>query len=295
MSQAWQQLTSNLWSVQSEAFIVHSGVILDSSEVCLIDPGLFPHEIEGIAAFAAERGMSANTMILTHCHWDHVLGPERLPQFPKIAHVEYSRQATGRQGRRVMKQAKDWETDQRIARSTPFVVPLPDVTFEETMPWSVGELALQLIHAPGHAPDHLAIYEPKSRMLWSADMLSDLEIPYVCHSLLAYQNTLELLSQLDIQVLVPAHGTPASVRADIAARFNMDAAYVEELRSSVTRAIHHGKDIAETVADCANMPYRHRQNNERPHRMNVESAYLELGGEADSPRIGWQGLVEGID
>ncbi len=35
------------------------------------------------------------------------------------------------------------------------------------------------------------------------------------------------------------------------------------------------------------MQYRHPEDNAGPHRLNVESVYLELGGDADPALVGW--------
>ena len=58
-------------------------------------------------------------------------------------------------------------------------------------------------------------------------------------------------------------------------------------RGRVTQALAQGKTIAETVALCAAMVYRNQEENTKPHQRNVETIYLELGGEVDGGEVGW--------
>ncbi|MDW8326950.1 MAG: hypothetical protein RMK99_10320, partial [Anaerolineales bacterium] len=115
----------------------------------------------------------------------------------------------------------------------------------------------------------------------------DTEIPYVSDSLHAYGLTLEKLAGWDIRVLVPGHGSWTSDAAEIRARIATDQAYLWELGSRVAAALRAGRSIEETVAACADMPHRRYPNCEFDHQLNIESVYLELGGQADPKRHGW--------
>ena len=53
-------------------------------------------------------------------------------------------------------------------------------------------------------------------------------------------------------------------------------------------AIADGKTLAETVALCADIPFHHPEGNAGPHRLNVESVFVELGGAVEAPPVGWQ-------
>jgi hypothetical protein len=56
----------------------------------------------------------------------------------------------------------------------------------------------------------------------------------------------------------------------------------------VGRVVREGRNVEEAVAACEAMTYRRRDANAFYHRLNVESAYLELGGQADARRVGWR-------
>src|SRR5690606_33558817 len=113
------------------------------------------------------------------------------------------------------------------------------------------------------------------------------EIPYVSDNLAAYEQTLAMLAQWEIEVLVPGHGSVAHTRQEVERRISEDRAYLAEVRGRVSQAIAAGQTVTEAVAACADMVYRHREDNEIPHQRNVESAYIELGGPADPQKFGW--------
>jgi glyoxylase-like metal-dependent hydrolase (beta-lactamase superfamily II) len=112
-------------------------------------------------------------------------------------------------------------------------------------------------------------------------MLSDREIPIVAHSLVAYRETLERLSALPMRRLVPGHGQPSADPREIRARLDEDRAYLAELHARVERAVRQGRTRPETLALCAGMNYRCPESMARLHELNVQAAYLELGGETD--------------
>jgi len=287
MPQSIRQLTPNLWVAQSELYFTNSGIFLSGEQACLIDPALFPHEIETIARFAAQQKAVPQTIVLTHSHWDHILAPQHLVGIKTIAHANYLAETLGENGLRIRRQVEQWAAHSGVERKEPFVIPNPDEMFDDTLQVTVGGQTLNLIHAPGHAADQLVVYYPCQGVLWAGDMLSDLEIPYVCHHLVSYEQTLKRLANLDVRVLIPGHGHATTHAEEIRSRFAQDRAYLAGLREGVEKAIDEGKTRAETVEVCSKMSYQHPETNREAHEKNVESAYLEMGGTADAAKVGW--------
>jgi len=289
------QLTDHLWVAQSEFFCTNSGVFLSNGEALLIDPCMRPEEIDALAGWVAAQGAAPRWLVLTHSHWDHILGPERMRGVRTLAHAEYPA-VVERERAGIQAEVAKWEARLGRQRAEPFPVPLPDEIVSDGHTLALGGLELRLLHVPGHAADQLAVYAPGSGCLWASDILSDLEIPFVSHDLDAYERTLARLEKLDSAVLVPGHGHPTRDAAEIRARFSEDRAYLAELRERVTRAVQQGLALEEAVAGCAAMRYRRPDENAQPHRLNVESAYLALGGQGDRRRAGWEqdwSLAEG--
>jgi glyoxylase-like metal-dependent hydrolase (beta-lactamase superfamily II) len=285
MPMQFTQLTSHLWVTQSALFATNSGVFLSGDEACLIDPGIAPETIKDIARFVVDQGATPRAIVLTHAHWDHVMGPQHFPDVPIIAHSGYLRDLR-EHGADLYRQIDAWEVQAHIRRPRPFLLPKPTYTFDAALTLTFGEVRLRVFHAPGHAPDQCAVYHEESGTLWAADMFSDIEIPLV-HSLNAYEQTLAQLATLDLCVLVPGHGAPTTDADEIQQRLATDRAYLAELHERIAAAVAAGQTLAETVAACVDMQLPYLCDDPTPHTWNVESAYAELGGQVEGP-VGWE-------
>ncbi|NJM07674.1 MBL fold metallo-hydrolase [Candidatus Gracilibacteria bacterium] len=282
------QLNDFLWLAPSAFLNYNSGIVISNGEACLIDPGITPDEVERIAAFLQREGAALRTILLTHSHWDHILGPEHLPEAPIVTHEAYLQQVTS-YNEQIQQSIGRWEQQLVLVRTTPFTIPTPSSTFTDQLTISVGAIDLHLIAVPGHAADQFAVYEAETQTFWAADMFSDLEIPFVSQSLGMYQYTIDRLNELPIALLIPGHGNPTDNSEAIADRVWEDREYLAELRSEVAQAIGSGYSIEETVQACIAMlkSYHHTGDNTEEHKLNIESAYIELGGVTDGQAHGW--------
>lgn len=284
MEMTLQQLTPNLWLNSSELFTYHSGIFVSEHRAVVIDPGLKQNEIDALARFVRQQNWQVDAVILTHGDWDHILGASAFPNARVVAQREY-----------VVKTKRSAEYIQRVIEKTPdlgitvpFTPPRADETFAERMTLQVGALTLELFHTPGHAPDHLFIQERANGILWSADMLSNEEIPYVIDHLGTIAKTLNAVSLEDVRWLVACHGEPTNDLTEIRARLENDRAYIAELQTRVARSVSDGKSLDETQELCADISYRQSvPDNRGAHHRNVASAYVELGGQVSEP-VGWR-------
>jgi glyoxylase-like metal-dependent hydrolase (beta-lactamase superfamily II) len=286
MSPAFTQLTPHLWAMQCRSMHYNTGAFISAGQAALVDPGLFVDEFDAIRQLLVGQGATPSVLILSHIHWDHITGPEQFPGVRLLAQKRYL-DFHARQADEIIWALDHWEKHVGLRRAKPFVIPVPDETVDQTKTITVGELTLRLENVPGHAADQLAVYHAESGTLWASDILSDVEIPYVSDNLAAYQRTLARLARWDIRKLVPGHGSWTSDPADIRARFAHDQAYLRELGERVAAAVRAGKTVEETVAACADMQFRLRDQSQFDHRLNVESVYLEFGGQADPKKVGW--------
>ena len=293
MPQRWTQHGENLWVAQSEVYSTNSAVFLDGDLAVLIDPAVLDHEIDAIGAFVAKRDIRARAIVLTHSHWDHILGPGRLDGVMTIAQERFLAATAGERGNEIRRQLAGWERSRGVERAEPFIIPHPDQTFGASRTLRVADLSIRLLHAPGHAEDQLVAYEESEGILWAADMLSDLEIPFVSHSLSAYERTLETLAALETRLLIPGHGAATADADEIRARFDEDRAYLAELRAKIEPVVRKGGPIEEALEACSILRFRRPEANADPHRMNVEQAYVEFGGEAVDGPIGWARAMGG--
>lgn len=273
---------AELWISASRSMSYNAGVLLVEGRAWLVDPGVFPEEVDAVRRFAEGRKAKPAAVILTHYHWDHILGPERLAGIPVIAQARAA-DVIAEHGSTIGKQVNQWLRDNDVRHDGGFRTPKPDRLVTERL--RLG--GLEFIAAPGHAPEGLVVYEPTAGILWAGDMLSDVEIPFVMDNLGDYIATLNELEELNVRVLVPGHGAATRDQHEAARRQDEDLAYLLDLAERVGRAVESGASFEETQNLCADMKYRHPEFNLGPHRLNVGTAFTELGGDSGGRKVGW--------
>jgi hydroxyacylglutathione hydrolase len=282
------QLTTHLLVLRVPEMSYNAGVFVAGGEACLIDPGLGREDIRLIAEAAGSRQARPRYVVLTHSHWDHVLGSESFPGVP-VVQQQAAVAVAAEFGQAIERQAAEWR---KQAGESPaeFSLREPDETFGDRMELRIGNETLELLHAPGHAEEQLVLYHASSGTLWAGDMLSDIEIPFVMQNLGAYRRTLDRLVLLDVRALVPGHGSPTADRDEIKARFEDDIDYLAEVHDRAMRAVLAGRGVREAFIDCKGMTFRHRDSNLGAHQLNVVSAFYELGGREEAGVKGWSRL-----
>lgn len=104
-------------------------------------------------------------------------------------------------------------------------------------PWRPGRWAMQAVFTPGHAPGHLAFYEPDHQLLFAGDMVSPLS-SMIIHpgdgDLALYLASLGRLLTYPTRLLLPSHGGPsakakAMLEETIAHRHQREKQLVEAL------------------------------------------------------------------
>ena len=161
----------------------------------------------GFVISELEKHMSLNsleTIILTHCHYDHSGGAEEVAQAcgAKIAiHTDDA----------PLLADTDASAASMFGESAPPVT--PDILLKE------GDVlnGLQVIHTPGHTPGGICLYEPDSKVLFSGDTVfpdggfgrTDL---YGGNGAKLVES-IKKLSGLDVSVMYPGHGNVVSENA----------------------------------------------------------------------------------
>jgi glyoxylase-like metal-dependent hydrolase (beta-lactamase superfamily II) len=170
----------------------------------VIDPG---GEIDRILEAAGEHGVTVGKILVTHAHSDHagavadlserlqvpVEGPHREDQF-WIDRIEDSRAKYG----------MTW-----CRRFT------PDRWLVDGDTVTVGELAFDVIHCPGHTPGHVVFHHAPSRLAFVGDVIFQGSIgrsdfPRGDPAALIHSITTKLWKLGDDVTFVPGHGAPST-------------------------------------------------------------------------------------
>ena len=178
-------------------------VVWDDSLSCaFVDPGCSsPAEIAELTSFVSKHGLTAVCIMLTHGHFDHVLGVSELSakyQIPVFMHP--ADRVTLANNEYFCK----W-----------FGAPLP-AAFETTdlcegSVIEVGSLRFEVIETPGHTPGGVSFYERSEKVLFSGDTLFEGAIGRTDHPGGDYEmlmkSILEKLVTLKGEVsVIPGHG-----------------------------------------------------------------------------------------
>jgi glyoxylase-like metal-dependent hydrolase (beta-lactamase superfamily II) len=185
------------------SFQTRCSVVWDDSLSCaIVDPGCSSDaEISELTSFISSRGLKPVCIMLTHGHFDHVLGVSELAakyQIPVLMHP--ADKATLANNEYFCK----W-----------FGAPLP-AAFDTTdicegSVIEVGSLRFEVIETPGHTPGGVSFYERSEKVLFSGDTLFAGAIGRTDHPGGDYEmlmkSILEKLVTLKGEVcVIPGHG-----------------------------------------------------------------------------------------
>lgn len=277
---AWTDLGGGVRVRQSQAFMMNSSVLLDGEHTLVIDPGVLEAEIGELAAATEEAASAEVTLFLTHAHWDHVLGAAWWPGAASIAHDRFAAELKAGETHTLAEaQRVAAEFDAAWTRGFKAFKPRHAVSglhYTTRGPWH-----LVFRDAPGHSDSQLSLHLPDRKLLFAADMLSDVEIPILNREPAAYRKTLEPLLQLAasgaIETLVPGHGSIARDRDEVLRRVREDLEYLDTLMRLATAEVRAGRDLEATQVALESMDYRGKHDGPFPmtdvHRENVTFAW----------------------
>lgn len=206
-----------------------STIVRCGRSTLIVDPGVFPAEVEAIRR-RVPSGAGVEALFFTHAHWDHVVGHFAFPGVPVYASTLLVRSVadSGELSRTALEEARRHDGRWYVERPGGYHWPQDLRGLEDGFLFNVGDLDLEVLGLPGHAPDALGLRVEET--LIAGDYLSPLEIPFV-DDLAAYRRTLQRLLALlssGIERVIPGHGPELSSAA--ARRIAQeDLAYLDRL------------------------------------------------------------------
>ncbi len=198
---------------------VNAGIIQTPESIIFIDSGMSAYSGAFLYDYAKER-MNGNEdlyLILTHKDTDHCFGMNEMKKHGAtvIAH-EHSAEVIVKESNlstnRIAKMIKKTYTQEVLGDA---VLSRPDQTITQDTVLDLGE-EIHLLSVPGHTPGDIAVYHPRSKVLFAGDALLEGMDPYVrpdSIDIKTWIKNLERLIKLDIEWIVPGHG--ALSRPDI--------------------------------------------------------------------------------
>ena len=216
----------------------------------------------GTAAAGCALAQDVDRIVVTHFHPDHIGAARWLgdmtgaPVCMMEREIPSARKLWGSSDTRpfieyLVRQGMDRNMAEEAAAVMRYVLPLP----EEIVPLrpgdklAVGERAVRIIHAPGHADNQIVLHEEARGILFAADHLLLGITPNIGlwpesqpHPLARYLESLESMRDFAAYLILPGHGP---VFHDVDGRIGELVSHHEERLETMRREI----------LDCPKTPY----------------------------------------
>lgn len=257
--------------------IVNTGFIVTPAGIVVIDTG--PSRRYGLAMVAAIRRLSPLPILRvfnTHHHPDHFLGNQAFAA-PTLAALDITRQAMTREGPAFLdnmyRLTGDWMKDTELA--------LPGAVSPGLQ--ALGGRDLEVISLPGHTDADLVLFDHRSGVIFTGDLVFHGRAPTTPHAhldqWLAALDQLEALTRHpDFRLLVPGHGAPSNDASPI----RQTRGYLQWLHKTLVAAARNGQDMTEVMATPIPAPWASLAVVQAEFRRSVghlypalEQAYLE--------------------
>ncbi len=236
-----ERVSENVFWFQSEIYAqVTAGVVVGPQWAVVIDTLALPDETLGMREFIEhELSVPVRYVIDTHYHADHAWGNCFFPGATIIAH-ELCRALLDERGRPSLEAAQKQNAALRQVK-----IVLPHLTFAAgEMSLRVGKKNLNILSAPGHSRDGIAVLVEEDRVLFAGDAF--MPLPYVVDGDIDdIAASIKKIGRMGLENIVQGHG-------DIILRGEIDAAVRENLTyitnvKRVAKAAARRKSVDETL------------------------------------------------
>lgn len=230
----------NITIFQSALFQTNSTVVRTDDLVLVVDPAWLPDEIKTIRRYVEDiRGKRPLYLVYTHSDYDHIIGckafePEKV--FMSKAMTEFE----GKEA--VLQQIRAFDQQYYIQRDYP--IEYPEATFSvyrDGVQFRAGQTKMTFYLMPGHTADSMMVVVWQLGLCVAGDYLSNIEFPFIYHSSVEYEKSLEKLPRIHdrnwFTRLVPGHGDPALSINDWLNRRTESLSYIYALRESIATGV----------------------------------------------------------
>jgi glyoxylase-like metal-dependent hydrolase (beta-lactamase superfamily II) len=259
----------------SQFLRLNSTVIHQDNNALIIDPGVFPFEVEKISIYLEKQNLKNITILLTHTHGDHISGWNFLPRLETFGHesIENKSEAVRKNDLRYL---KGIFRKQSIKNLDQLIFPNNIQYFPTGKKFGKLPYSFIFFHTPGHSTDSSSIVIPDEKLILSGDMLIQIQVPYILHSTRQYWDSLKCIKMLifdfDLQCLIPGHGKPAKSQEEILLRIENEQIYLQKLVWEGLKLLRTGMDEKEILNQLIhNIPIPLHQ-----HRLNVHTFLREI-------------------
>lgn len=188
---------------ETNAYVIACPV---TRQAAIIDPA--PKSADSILKFLKENNLTAEQILLTHSHWDHIADVAALKKVLPLTVAVHKRDE---------KNLREPGSD-RLRCWVPVEGVEADRFLEEGDVLTLGQITLKVIATPGHSPGSVCFYSEGERVLFSGDTLfkgsiGNLSFPTAVPD--EMWPSLDKLAALPLETRVyPGHGPSTTIESE---------------------------------------------------------------------------------
>lgn len=216
---------------QSVLYQTTSAVIKTEEALIVTDPNWLPNEIAEIKAYIESIIEDRKLYIIyTHSDYDHIIAAGAFPNATTIASEAFVNRINKEE---VLEQIRQFDAQYYIERDYPIIYPQIDIVIKEDgQTLELQDITCSFYLSPGHTADGLFTVVEPFGILLAGDYLSNVEFPFI-EDYEAYFATIQkvqtIISDKEIEVIVPGHGATTNNLDEIQKRIDESLLYLNNL------------------------------------------------------------------
>ena len=237
---------SNIEYVPSNVACINTG-----DGLILVDSPTMTEDVSHWKSFIESQStIGAKYIIATHHHFDHITGINSLGK--RVIMQEKAFEEMLEEGA-TLREVMATELPGITEKNSNFILTEPhippEITFREKLSINLGNLTIELYHAPGHSKGSLCVYVVEEKTLITGDTLTSGMPPFMGHgNMTQWMSTLTWMKDLDVDTILPGHGEICGKD-----EINRLLEYFTSLRSMIGDLIKKGSDIEGITAEAENL------------------------------------------
>ena len=268
-----QYRSNELIIFESALFRTTTSLVIGEDYILLVDPNWLPIELDFIENTVAPLTQGKEKYLLfTHSDYDHIIGYNKFKDFKTIASQKFIDNPSKD---KILKQIANLDDENYVKRE--YNVEYPKIDTEiagDNEVINIGSDEYLFFQATGHNADGIITYNQTKGILIAGDYLSNIEFPYIYHSIQNYLDTLSkfelIIKEKAVSMLISGHGDYTPDKTEMNIRVKESRQYINQLVDSVTnKTIFDEKKLL----DKYDFPIIMKQF----HLKNIEIAQSEIG------------------